>query len=79
MNVFCSTRMTKKKTLTSAHEKYMCMSTAHNVLEALKLLKIIGRDMFFNQLCIMVMYSFKTKDVTELEKRSILGHLQLSF
>ena len=32
----------------------MCMNTSSNVLETFKLMRIVGRDMFFNQLCIMV-------------------------
>ena len=60
----------------------MCMNTSRYVLETFKLLRIIRGDMFFNQLCIMVsckvtirkfkMLYFKMKDVTELEKRSLL-------
>ena len=67
------------KALTFDYEKkYMCMNTSPNVLKMFKLLKIIGRDTFFNQLCIMVSGEvtkeiqnaviFKMKDVTELEK-----------
>ena len=59
----------------------MCMNTSRNVLEIHKCLRIIERDMFFNQLCILGSRKVKirkfknavskTKDVTELGKRFI--------
>ena len=43
------------KALTFVHElNYMCMNTSRYLPETFKHLRIIGRDMFFNQLCIMV-------------------------
>ena len=54
------------KALTFTHEvKYMCMNTCRYVLETFKLLRIIGRDMFFNQFCIM--HGVKQGDNSEIQ------------
>ena len=64
------------------------MNTSRNVhvLEMHKCLRIIERDLFFNQLSIMVSRKVeiqnavcKMKDVTELGKNLFLAHLKPSF